>query len=608
MIIVRGRNYHPEDIEQTVNQAHASFVPGACAAFSVADVSGERLVVVQEILDNTIEPSAEAIRIIFQAASIAVAEKHGIQLSELALIPRRTIHKTGSGKISRRNNYKAWKSGTLQVLHHNKVANFLTKDAPKTATEQELAKVWERLLEVENVERSSDFMEYGGDSIAVVELSAAIKEQFDFLVTPDMIYRNSVLSAMARIIEKRQMTVASINLDHECKLSLEAAKIAELTAAPTQHKNVLLTGATGFLGRYLLHTLLSLPKVKKVVVLVRNRDLKAAEARLIKAFVKHRFSFEFFDKIELCYGDLARPRLGLSKEAFTDLGAQVDTLYHCGAQVDWVKPYTSLRATNVDGTRTLLELSVTQTLKPLHYISTMWVVNSGADTETYKNYDETHRSDWRGLENGYAQSKWVAEKLVLEAAKLGVPTTSHRMDFIVGSTKTGIIPERDFLVRLVRDAMQLNSVCQEAIHLDVVAVDYLAESIVALCQQPQPFGQVFHHRGAEQLSTHLMSAILMENGLPIQRLPYTDWVTALTADPKSQSWPLKYFLWAYANSPVITDPAHNDTKVVRYDRTIADLAKLGIYPERHHPTARQLFQRLVQHLQVPSEVMEEATA
>lgn len=598
LIIVRGRNYHPEDIETTVMNAHANFAQGACAAFSVNNEQGEHLVVVQELIEHNLDFSAEYIREMFQKASIAVTETHGIQLSELVLIPRRTIHKTGSGKISRSNTQKAWEDKTLDILHTNKVSEFILKDLPKTATEKQLAKIWEELLKVDSIERSSDFMDHGGDSMAVVELSSAIKEEFDFLVTPDVIYRNSILSAMARVIEQQQVEVLELDLEKEITLELDATAIQNLPKAANNHKVVLLTGATGFLGRYLLENLINRPQVETVVVLLRNKDLEKDIARIHKAFDKHQLSKAHFDKIEFCYGDLARPRLGLSQAAFKDLGAYVDTIYHCGAQVDWVKPYNLLRATNVDGTREVIKLAATKTLKPLHHISTMWVLNSQAGSHlSNKMYSEDHRSDWRGLENGYAQSKWVAENLIFKAADIGIPTTSHRMDFIVGSKKTGIIPERDFFARIVQDVMKMGLICKETIHLDVIAVDYLANSIVSLAEEEHAPGTVFHYEGSKQLSTDEMTELLSANGYPVQKVAYRDWVEAITAHPKNQSWPLKYFLWAYASSPVLTIPDYNDTNKVTYEHTNRALAKVGLSSERDNVSVADVFVKLVQYLE-----------
>lgn len=606
LIIVRGRNYHPEDIEQTVMESHPNFALGACAAFSVTDANGERLVVVQELKEDRKDFPETYVKAMFHQASVAVTEKHGIQLSELVLIPRKNIHKTGSGKISRVRNFKAWKDNSLDILYNNKVTEFVTKDLPQTPTEKELAKIWEKLLDVAEIERSSDFMEYGGDSISVVELSSEIRAAFNFPITPDMIYVHSVLSAQARIIDQKQLELTSIDLDQEIFLNLTQEDISKLPKPSQQHETILLTGATGFLGAYLLNTLVNQEGVKKVKVLTRDKDLTKSEKRLGDSFEKYNFSFQFFDKIELCYGDLSRPRLGMSKNAYLNLGAEIDTIYHCGAKVDWVQPYTALRATNVDGTRELIHLAATHTLKPLHYISTMWVVNSGVNTTEFKVYDETHKANWRGLENGYAQSKWVAENLIFKAAALGIPTTSHRMDFIVGSASKGIIPERDFLVRLVQDSIKVGAFPKETIYLDVVAVDYLAEAIVALGMQKNVPGMVFHFRGHEQLSSDIMGQMLTEQGHDMKALPYTDWVTAITQDNKNQSWPLKFFLRAYEMSPVITNPDHNTTNVITDDQTKASLAKAQISPEKNHPAVSDLFKQMLVYLEQIKEQSEVA--
>ncbi len=599
LIIVRGRNYHPEDIEQTVMKSHPNFAPGACAAFSTENEENERLIVVQEILQYDPSLSDEYFKDMFYKASATVSKKHGIQLSELIIIRRRSIHKTGSGKISRINNYHAWKHKTLKVIYNNKVSKLVPKDLPRTDTEQKLANIWKQLLNVDEIERSTDYMELGGDSIAVVELSAAIKEQFQFYATPDMIYKCSVLSALARAIDEKQVKLTTIDLDNEIHLSLSAKDIQQLSSPKTQNESILLTGATGFLGRYMLDCLLKEAYVKKVMVLVRDKDLGKARANLISKLEEQQLSLGGLDKVEFVYGDLSRPRLGMSRREFELIGANIDTIYHCGAEVDWVKPYTSIRAANVDGTRTIIELAATNTLKPLHYISTMWVLNpdGASKEEVIKGFSETHRAGWRGLENGYAQSKWVAENLIFKAADIGIPTTSHRMDFIVGSTHTGIIPNHDFLARLLQDSIINCTVSEENIYLDVVAVDYLAKAIIKLGGQYHEPGTVFHHRGMEQLSTGLMASNLKKKGYPIQRVPYIKWVETITRNKDSKSWPLKFFLEAFAMSPVITDSDYNNKKRSTYDRTIADLAKVNIDPKVDHPTVEALFDQMIMYFE-----------
>jgi acyl-CoA synthetase (AMP-forming)/AMP-acid ligase II len=99
MIIIRGRNYYPHDVEHTVQSSHSALQAGACAAFSVPSADGEKLVVVQEIKREQLW-DADRVDV---AASIreAVAREHEISLSDLVLTMPAELQKTSSGKIMR---------------------------------------------------------------------------------------------------------------------------------------------------------------------------------------------------------------------------------------------------------------------------------------------------------------------------------------------------------------------------------------------------------------------------------------------------------------------------------------------------------------------------
>jgi amino acid adenylation domain-containing protein len=112
LIIIRGRNYYPSDIELTVERCHASLRSGGAAAFSV-EVSGEeRLVVVQE-LERRQSPDTEEV---FETIRRAVAEEHELQTYAIALLQAANLPKTSSGKTMRRECRSAFMEGRLDAL------------------------------------------------------------------------------------------------------------------------------------------------------------------------------------------------------------------------------------------------------------------------------------------------------------------------------------------------------------------------------------------------------------------------------------------------------------------------------------------------------------
>jgi acyl-CoA synthetase (AMP-forming)/AMP-acid ligase II/aryl carrier-like protein len=113
LIIIRGRNHYPQDIELTVERSHAALRPGAVAAFAVEIAGEERLVVVQEIARRARQvPIAEVVRAIRQA----VAAAHEVPVYAVALLKPGSIPKTASGKIQRHTCRLGFLAGTLEEV------------------------------------------------------------------------------------------------------------------------------------------------------------------------------------------------------------------------------------------------------------------------------------------------------------------------------------------------------------------------------------------------------------------------------------------------------------------------------------------------------------
>ncbi len=180
LVIIRGRNHYPQDIELTVERSHPALRPGCGAAFSV-DVNGEeQLVILQEIeREHRMNFDADAI---FSAIVGAVMKEHQIQIHAIALLNTLSIMKTSSGKIQRRANRQAFLENTLETV--------ATWSAPKETPAPAKAKSQFSAAQVERwimdwmatnlqiprarITRNKAFAEYGMDSIKAVEFAQAL--------------------------------------------------------------------------------------------------------------------------------------------------------------------------------------------------------------------------------------------------------------------------------------------------------------------------------------------------------------------------------------------------------------------------------------------------
>jgi len=287
----------------------------------------------------------------------------------------------------------------------------------------------------------------------------------------------------------------------------------------------LLTGATGFLGVFLLRDLLRETRAQ-IHCLVRCRDSAAGRAK-IRANLE---SFElwedsFTERIVPVPGDLAQPLLGLSPEAFARLAAAVDSIYHNGALVNFAYPYAMLEAANVRGTQEVLRLACLERIKPVHYVSTLSVFPaSGIGQDVFR---EEPTTSWTELVDGYSQSKWVAEQLVVEAGRRGLPVGIYRPGRITGHSQTGACGKHDLIVNLLRDLLQLGAVPDLDTSFEMTPVDYVSRAIVYLSRQMASRGQIFHLTNPQSMPLQQMVEVLDRSGYPVRVLPFLDWVSLI---------------------------------------------------------------------------------
>ena len=163
----------------------------------------------------------------------------------------------------------------------------------------------------------------------------------------------------------------------ELRRIVHAALAQETPAAPvspTDFQEVLLTGATGFVGRFFLRELLRQNEKLIVHCLVRAESADHGFGRIRDA-LEHAevWEDEFAPRLRAVPGDIVEERFGLSESAFDDLSRRIDAVYHVAANVGLVLSYADIREANARGLRSVLELCLRTRLKHLFYSSTMAV-------------------------------------------------------------------------------------------------------------------------------------------------------------------------------------------------------------------------------------------
>ncbi len=208
LIIVRGRNHHPQDIEATARRSHPLLAAGHGAAFGWKERGVQRLGLVHEV---NRDGSAD-LSMVIAAVRAAVHEEHGVALDAVVLIRTGTIAKTSSGKVQRRTVCAAFKAGELSPLaRHDAPTRVASLDEAVTPTGAiqctAFAAVCQHALALSGTglaEMSPDtpLETLGLDSLQRVELVAALDQSFGQHL-PDSVYTHaSTLGDLAAAVQK----------------------------------------------------------------------------------------------------------------------------------------------------------------------------------------------------------------------------------------------------------------------------------------------------------------------------------------------------------------------------------------------------------------------
>ncbi|RCV51197.1 non-ribosomal peptide synthetase [Marinitenerispora sediminis] len=416
---------------------------------------------------------------------------------------------------------------------------------PRTRVQRALCDVFAEVLGVPEVGIDDGFFELGGHSLLAPRLLNEVRRRLGADLTVRELFERPDVAGLAAAIEAgagagpapdavrlaREETAALDRAATELDPLPEVACAGPDTLARnTDPGDVLLTGATGFLGAFLLRELLRGTRAR-VHCLVRAADEEAAAARLRRALERHGlWEAETAARIVPVVGDLARPLLGLEERRFDELAERLDAVYHNGAWVSAVETHRRLWATNVSGTREVLRLAARSRPVPLHHVSTAAVAVGTTGNPDVLAENRLAPAE-AVLPSGYVAGKWLAERLVWSAAERGLPVTVHRPGRIGGDSRTGAGGTDDALWHLVR-AMLLLGTAPDAVRaaeavVELTPVDRVAGAVVHIARRPESMGRGHHLTCPTPLPFAVLLDVLHAAGYPLRTVPLPEWTAAL---------------------------------------------------------------------------------
>ena len=510
MIILRGQNYYPHDIESVVEKSSSLIRHNCVVAFQIHEDNEPALAIVAEVKNAKVLPDARKI-------ATAVRNYLNVEVATIALIAPRAVPRTSSGKIMRHKTKQMWMAGEFTVL--SDFSRESDADAPRTSAD--MNSPFAELKGRYNLtgKETYNLVEAGLDSLDLVgfmhELQELLKDKGAELLARQvdigLVQRVSVaeLFGLAEQLEstpeeallhlrtflaafrEEQNRLEMGMMREDTKLVFDPPAPAPLPQIPST-RQVLLTGGTGFIGPFLMKSLLEQTEAT-IHVLVRASDETQGKQRLRAAMhsmgsVAADLMGMFEARVVAVCGDLGQPGLGLMQETWDFLANQVDTIFHNGATVNYLFNYDMMRDANVLGTNEILRLAFEGRAKEFNYVSTTFIFGWAVKSVLY---ETDSNADMELLDFGYSQTKWVAERVVFDAQRRGLSVRVFRPALVSPSVDGGG-NNFDIAVRLVAFMVNHGIGVDTLNQVSFVPADIVANNIVAISTSPGTANQTFH--------------------------------------------------------------------------------------------------------------------
>jgi thioester reductase-like protein len=510
MIILRGQNYYPQDIEAVVEKASGSIRTNCVVAFQINEDREPALAIVAEVKNPKALPDPLKI-------AAAVRNYLNVEVALISFIAPRVIPRTSSGKIMRHKTKHMWLQGQFTVLSEFS----REKDAESSASDSMSQSPFDILKARYNLTGTETYnlVEAGLDSMDLVVFMHEIKELLknkdaDMLarqVDIGLIQRVSVaeLFRLAEQLERApeealgplRQTLAIFREEQRAAeqrmMKSDARLIFEPPAVPASlgtpiPKDVLLTGGTGFIGPFLVKSLLEQTDAK-INVLVRASDEHQGKQRLRAAMESigdssAELTEMFESRVTPICGDLGQKELGLTPDVWDSLANKIDTVFHNGATVNYLLNYDRMRDANVLGTNEILRLAFEGRAKSFNYVSTTFIFGWAVKKVLY---ETDFNADMELLDFGYSQSKWVSEQVVMDARRRGLSARIFRPALVSPSINGGG-NNFDIAVRLVAFMVNHGIGVDALNQVSFVPADITANNIVAISTTPGTENKTYH--------------------------------------------------------------------------------------------------------------------
>ncbi|MBN2628713.1 MAG: amino acid adenylation domain-containing protein [Spirochaetales bacterium] len=450
------------------------------------------------------------------------------------IIQLKSFPLTHSGKIDRKK---------LAVAIPDSTSSPFVKPQPSmNDTEKKVARLWEQYLGVKNLGVKDDFFELGGDSIQLVETNTLLAR--DYNIAPEKTFQYTTIGQLAELLDahKEPLSKRLQRLKRSIEEGIEENRLSQDQAFPEEYRqgtlellqqdlsqkaiyqNILLTGATGFLGAHLLFDILHTTKAR-VHLLIRGEHEDAIKDRIAKNSL-YFFGTDLLDlfpeRIHCHCGDITQGDLGLNREDYGCLEEKIDCIINSAALTKHYGNWEEFEDVNVEGVRYLSQFCLRGRRKKMVQISTISVgLAEVLHSKKPVYFTEDHRCLGMDHQNVYLYTKSKAEQLLQDYHRdAGLTYQIFRVGNLMHHSANRIFQrnQRDSaFYRVTRSYIKLGIIPEMDFELsDFSFVDYTSRGILSLFSIPSLDNRIFHLSNPDRFSLQRMGILLKQAGCSVE--------------------------------------------------------------------------------------------
>ncbi|MGF7049483.1 amino acid adenylation domain-containing protein/thioester reductase-like protein [Paenibacillus sp. DS2015] len=423
-------------------------------------------------------------------------------------------------------------------------------DAPRNELEQEISAAWEKAIKRTRIGIHDDFFEVGGHSLKILEILVILKPKFPNLKINDFFAFPTIAQLAERVLElKSTVVIHDSVIDPSLIQDLEEFPRSFMANTPRVtheyiYQNILLTGATGYLGSHLLYELLYTTEAV-IYCLVRSSGSEDPYKRLtdtMRSYFGSSIVNKMDGRIVAVQGDLEKEQLGIHDTVMAILHDKIDSIIHCAAEVKHFGEPEYFARVNVESTNRLLDIARRKSHIRFHFVSTLGIPEDLASSDQWQTFMDHDTYDYTvSIENVYTNSKLEAEKLVVRTCQEeGVAVTVYRVGNLSCHSRTGAFQsniDSNAFYRMLKGMLLLKKAPQVSWQVDITPIDYAGQAITALMHHEDTVGKMFHICNPIQIPYEEMIGFFHKYGYDITLLDWTAyeaWVLD-SSQPKEQA-------------------------------------------------------------------------